>query len=67
MRKPLALRTLGTGLFALPILVLGLTLFALASPVEAQSCTPCDPDELNCDGSTCICEWTFGGYHCNPE
>lgn len=67
MRKRLALRVLGSGLFALPILVLSLTFFALASTVEAQSCTPCDPVELNCDGSTCVCEFTFGGYHCNPE
>ena len=67
MRKRLALRMLSTGFFALPVLVLGLTFFALSSKVEARSCTPCDPTELNCDGSTCVCEWTFGGYHCNPE
>ena len=67
MRKTLR-AALGTGLLSLPILVLGLTFATLASPVEAGAppCAPCDPVELNCDGSVCNCQW--GGYYkCVPN
>jgi len=69
MRKHPTLHMLGTGLFALPILVLGLTFWTLASTVEARSCPPCDMVELNCVGSTCVCTWSSGGggYNCHPE
>jgi hypothetical protein len=67
MTMRFVLRVLGSGIFALPILVLGLSLFAVASTVEARSCPDCDPIELNCDGSTCHCTYTFGGYKCLPE
>jgi hypothetical protein len=65
MSKRLALRALGTGLFALPILVLTLSFSAVASTVEAQSCPACHPVELDCRGSTCECEWV-GELKCLP-
>jgi hypothetical protein len=70
MMKKLALRYVGTGLFALSLVVSGLTFATVVSAQEEEeegaACPKCNEVDLTCLGSTCTCQWGFAGHKCVP-